>query len=58
MISAPASSRSEQPGQPLPDYDPLRKTPWAAACITLQSNLDIGTLLGYELMHAVVCGFA
>jgi hypothetical protein len=30
-ISAPASSRSEQPGPPLPDYDLLRKPPWAAA---------------------------
>src|ERR1035437_3751861 len=26
-ISAPASSRSEQPGPPLPDYDLLRKPP-------------------------------
>jgi uncharacterized repeat protein (TIGR03803 family) len=30
-ISAPASSRSEQPGPPFPDYDLLRKPPWAAA---------------------------
>jgi len=30
-VSAPASSRSEQPGPPLPDYDLLRKPPWAAA---------------------------
>jgi hypothetical protein len=30
-VSAPASSRSEQPGPPLPDYDLFRKPPWAAA---------------------------
>src|ERR1035437_1261036 len=39
-ISAPASFRSGQPGPPLPDYDLLRKPPWAAAWSGLHQAVD------------------
>jgi hypothetical protein len=62
-ISAPASSRSEQPGPPLPDYDVLRKPPWAAALHypAIQSYNPILTSVPRCCMgitYAVVCGFA